>query len=124
MHSLCMSWFNFNMAHGTHTVIVSVHYCGVLCCLCLAALFIEELGQPTGSTTTTSSTCVVPTLHCYAVLLYFCQEHLSRGPLRYGAGLFIEELAGAINRINYNQNNSQLNALAGVLLLLDCFITL
>jgi hypothetical protein len=32
---------------------------------------------------------------------------------RYGAGLFIEELAGAINRINYNQHNEQLNALAG-----------
>jgi hypothetical protein len=32
---------------------------------------------------------------------------------RYGAGLFIEEPAGAINRINYNQQNEQLNALAG-----------
>lgn len=41
------------------------------------------------------------------------QQHLTHGAFSYGAGPFIEELSGAINRINYNQNNTQLNALAG-----------
>lgn len=35
------------------------------------------------------------------------------GLFSYGASRFVEELAGAINRINYNQPNEQLNALAG-----------
>jgi hypothetical protein len=33
--------------------------------------------------------------------------------MSFGAGAFIEELAGATNRINYNQRNAALNALAG-----------
>jgi len=33
--------------------------------------------------------------------------------LRYGAARFIEELAAAVNRVNYNQPNEVLNAMAG-----------
>lgn len=32
---------------------------------------------------------------------------------RWGSATFLEELVGAVNRINYNQRNEQLNALAG-----------
>lgn len=42
------------------------------------------------------------------------QDHLGRGLFRYGSGRFIDELAGAINRINYNQRNQAMNALAGL----------
>jgi hypothetical protein len=42
------------------------------------------------------------------------QAHLGQGLLRYGAAAFIEELAGAVNRINYNQRNEGMNALAGL----------
>jgi hypothetical protein len=34
--------------------------------------------------------------------------------LRYGFAAFVEELAGAVNRINYNQCNQGMNALAGL----------
>ncbi|WIA35625.1 hypothetical protein OEZ86_004041 [Tetradesmus obliquus] len=44
----------------------------------------------------------------------YMQAHLAHGVLRYGAAAFIEELAGAVNRINYNQRNAGLNALAGL----------
>lgn len=42
------------------------------------------------------------------------QDHLSHGLWRYGAERFTDELAGAINRINYNQQNQVLNAMAGL----------
>jgi hypothetical protein len=46
--------------------------------------------------------------------LLLSQAHLRRGLFRYGAGAFIEELAGAVNRINYDQANQGMNALAGL----------
>lgn len=66
-----------------------------------------------------SSSCRRRYLSFYETLLpllslFTCQAHLAHGILRYGAAAFIEELAGAVNRINYNQRNAGMNALAGL----------
>eukprot|EP00775_Hariotina_reticulata_P008634 gene8634-8815_t len=44
----------------------------------------------------------------------YMKASLTTGVLRYGAARFIEELAAAVNRINYNQPNEVLNAMAGL----------
>eukprot|EP00879_Flechtneria_rotunda_P022346 GHRR01023577.1.p1 GENE.GHRR01023577.1~~GHRR01023577.1.p1 ORF type:complete len:446 (+),score=200.88 GHRR01023577.1:606-1943(+) len=44
----------------------------------------------------------------------YMQAELHHIPWRFGAARFAEELAGAVNRVNYNQPNQAMNALAGL----------